>query len=468
MAIEGLQRHSTIDAPPLKEDVGAASVLDNVPSKGPIDAQQMHNIIRDATKDADGQAAGLEFTQIQDFAQKNWDRLTPEAKKQFEIYEKAATAALKEGHTGIATDKYDKMLGEMDRALPSGGDGDGVAKPDLAQHQWGHIESPPQWGHVEQPPQWGHIESPPHFNEMRPPVLHIGPKLSSDDLKGMVDLAHEMKADHHVHADDASTRKALVNLDHKLASKGANGSISGSELANTITKAVGDKDGQAAGVEYHDIKRYTNEQKEKMSPAAQRVMDVYDKYARKAESEGRTGFTEKEFAHMKKDMAEAAKPRLSDFAAEFKKLDVGLPENVGRDVPKPTYADQGAGKAIDDLNQHQGSAHLLEKVFGMPASKVGGNELTDAIAHGTEDADNEAAGTEYHDFHQWSIQNRDQLSPSAQRVMTVYDQYARQAQSEGRTGLSPDEYKHMLADMRESAKPTLAESIEQAVVSSRG
>jgi hypothetical protein len=83
-------------------------------------------------------------------------------------------------------------------------------------------------------------------------------------------------------------------------------------MMGTILDGISDRDNQAASTEYHDFKNWAHANRDQLSPGAQRVLAVYDEYAKRAQAEGRTGLTDAEVSAMKRDMADAARPRLGD------------------------------------------------------------------------------------------------------------------------------------------------------------
>src|SRR5205085_7321084 len=83
---------------------------------GSISGREMADAIIAATKDIDNQAAGKEFADIAKFVKENEQLLSPEAKKAFAVYEKAAKAAKGHDLTGIPLGDYNKMVRDM-RAL---------------------------------------------------------------------------------------------------------------------------------------------------------------------------------------------------------------------------------------------------------------------------------------------------------------------------------------------------------------
>ncbi len=81
--------------------------LDRV--NGMVSGEQMAYAIVEGTRDTDGQAAGLEFSEFAQWAAKNEGRLSPEAKKMMNIYKNYATSAMAHNQTGISASEYGKM-----------------------------------------------------------------------------------------------------------------------------------------------------------------------------------------------------------------------------------------------------------------------------------------------------------------------------------------------------------------------
>jgi DNA gyrase inhibitor GyrI len=84
--------------------------------RGPVSGERLTAAIERGTKDADNKAATDEFKQFADWAKKNESRLSPEAKKVMDIYNKYAKAAQAKGQSGIPDADYKKMLAEMKKA----------------------------------------------------------------------------------------------------------------------------------------------------------------------------------------------------------------------------------------------------------------------------------------------------------------------------------------------------------------
>ena len=82
---------------------------------GSISAKDLTAAIKEGAGDFDGQAAGVEFADLQKWARDNYGRLGPDARKVLDIYEKYATKAMASGSTGIDNNDFQRMLREMSR-----------------------------------------------------------------------------------------------------------------------------------------------------------------------------------------------------------------------------------------------------------------------------------------------------------------------------------------------------------------
>jgi hypothetical protein len=95
-------------------DASAKAALDELSKgQGKISGEDMTRAIEKGTSDLDGQAAKKEFDQFAQWAAKNPDRLSPEAKQVMDIYKKYVDGARATGGGSISADDYQKMLGEM-------------------------------------------------------------------------------------------------------------------------------------------------------------------------------------------------------------------------------------------------------------------------------------------------------------------------------------------------------------------
>jgi hypothetical protein len=416
----------TYTKPEVATDTGAAGALAGLPAQGPISGEQMNQAIKTATADLDSQAAGLEFSQVRDYVAQNKERMSPEALKQFELYEKTALASLKEGKTGIDLDKYNKMTSDMDAALPPKLDNVefcGTGTPDGVElgHGGPDVFGGPQGNYADQ-----------------------GAGNAIDNLKRGADF-----------------REFVQNV----TGRGRGDEINGGELKEAIRRGTEDFDNAAAGTEYNDFKNFATENRDKLDPSARRVMDVYDKYARQAQAEGRTGLTPEEHSKMMTEMDEAARPRLSDLFDKIGEKLKAAVDKAGQGGGKAEGAvDDGAGKALGELEGKLNFREAIGKFFGEgKGAKVGGEEFVDTILKGTKDLDGQAAGLEYNDFKNWSNKHADQLSPGAKRAMEVYDKYAREAQANGQTGISQENYGKMETEMREAAKPRFMDHFQDLI-----
>ncbi len=211
---------------------------------------------------------------------------------------------------------------------------------------------------------------------------------------------------------DAGADTALNQLNQQK------GPISGEDFAKAIKSGTEDLDGQAAGLEYKQFSDWANQNKGKLSPEAQEVMKVYDKYATQSLANGQTGISQADYQKMLQEM-----------------------KTVGS-------TDVSAKQAIDGLSKGDG--------------KISGEDMTRSIEKGTSDLDSSSATKEFDQFAKFAQQNPGRLSPEAQQVMDIYKKYANEAKAGGQTGISQANYDKMLAEMKQ-VKTYKDESAGQAL-----
>ncbi|WP_208718976.1 hypothetical protein [Corallococcus sicarius] len=180
------------------------------------------------------------------------------------------------------------------------------------------------------------------------------------------------------------------------------GSIGAGQMADTIERAVGDLDGQAASSEYRTVADWAMNNRERLTPEAKQVVDIYSKYAAMSQARGESGIPQDDFNKMLGEM---------------------------RDV-----GDASAKKALAQLDRKGGT--------------VSGEDMARAIKTGTADHDGQAAGAEAKEFEKWASKNESRLSPEAKEVLDVYRKHTKAAQAQGREGMTPSETAAMNSEMR--------------------
>ncbi len=335
-----------VAAKPAASDVSAGEamkeLLKNNPKDGSISGKEMTDAIIKGTADKDNQAAGKEYKDIAKFVRENETKLSPEAKKAFGVYEKAAKAAQAKGQTGIDQSSYNRMVRDMAKA----------GAPVFADQSMG------------------------------------------DSLKD-------------------------------LASKNTKpGSISAKELAEAVSKGARDLDGQSAGKEFKDLQKFVKENNQLLSPDAQKAYAMYEKAALAANKSGSTSVgTLAQFDKLVKDMG-----------------NVGVkPPVVGPAAPQ---TDVSAAKAMQEL----GAANPG------PGS-ISGKEMAAAIKAGTEDLDGQAAGQEFKQIADFVKKNEGKLSPEAKAAFAVYEKAAKAARAAGETGIPTPVFNKMVKEMEAAGLP---------------
>ncbi len=301
------------------KDVSVTAELERLDrTQGPINGDQMADAIRRGIADLDGKGASEEFQQFAEWAVKNQDRLTPEAKQVFDIYARHAESAQARGLSGIPDGEFRTMVAEMDavrdasvsqelsrldrtqgpitgdqlaNAIRRGaGDADGKAATD-------EFKQFADWAKKNQ-----HRLSPEAKQVMAIYEKHAkGAQaqgesgLSDAEFRGMVKEMHAVR--------DASASQALLDLSMTP------GRVSGRQMASAIRRGTQDADGKAATDEFKMFADWARANPQKLTPEARRVLDVYKKYAHAAQAQGQSGIAHGDYQKMLREMKEAARPR---------------------------------------------------------------------------------------------------------------------------------------------------------------
>ncbi len=423
---------------PERLDASAATALAQLskanPGQGSISGKEMAEAILNATKDPDNQAAGKEFTTIKNWVKTHGDKLSPEAKKVFEVYSREANKALAAGQTGIDFRVFNSMQREMMSvarpryqdvsagkaltalAAANGKPGsisgkemmDAIIKgtKDLDGHS-GTTEFADVSRFVKENAQLLSPEAKKVFDVYAKQAKAAGSKgLTADAFSRM---ARDMLRAAQPHYQDLSAGAQLTAL---AANNAGPGSISGKEMMEAIVKGTADLDGQSTKAEFNDIAKFVKENEHLLSPEAKAAFGVYEKAVKGAKN-GALGL--KDFMKMQGDLAKVAAPK---------------------------RADSSMGASLDALaagNKEPGS--------------ISGRELSLAIMRGAADADNQAAGAEFRDVAKFVKENAQLLSPEAKAAFAVYQQHATAAQARGQTGLSTREFMAMGLEMQRVGAP---------------
>lgn len=97
-------------------DAGALEAIDALLAANPdgmISGDEMFKLIKAATEDGDARAASVELEDLRKFVAENRDRLTTGALKVFEAYDSRAQKYADAGKSGIPSNEYYKILGDL-------------------------------------------------------------------------------------------------------------------------------------------------------------------------------------------------------------------------------------------------------------------------------------------------------------------------------------------------------------------
>ncbi|MBL8913475.1 MAG: hypothetical protein JNM17_22440 [Archangium sp.] len=417
-------------------DMSAAAALNKLASgnkgKGSISGEEMATAILNATKDPDNQAAGKEFDAIKKFVKANGEKLSPEAKKVFDVYSREATKARAAGQTGIDFRNYNSMQREMQAvAKPNYKDvSTGQALKELAagNKKDGSISGKEMMETILKGTKDldGHATTTERADIekfMKENAQLLSPeakKVGQTYLNATAGKKNISQADYNRTARDMM-RAATPNYKDLSAGKQLNalaannkepGSISGKEMADAIIKGTKDLDGKAATTEFKDIQKFVRENEQLLSPEAKAAFATYEKTVANAKG-GQIGL--KDYMKMQGELAKVSQPR---------------------------HADKSMGASLDSLaagNKTPGS--------------ISGQEMANALINGAKDYDGQAAGAEFRDAAKFMKENGQLLSPEAKAAFAVYQKYAAAAHAKGQAGIDPKDFARMSLEMQRAGAP---------------
>jgi|GEM_PF-6254900 len=389
-------------------DVGALGETNKLDkTKGPITADQLTKAIQRGTGDHDGNAAKGEYRAFAEWAEKNQDRLTPEAKQVMDRFSKFAAERNANGHTdgdwrkmindmkGVGDKGAEKALAGLDK-LPKPISGDDMAKAirkgtkDADNNTADELKAFQDWAKK-------------NADKLSPEAKEVMGKFEKHATKAMAtgdkdlnttEWSKMMKDFKSV--GDVSARESLATLDKE------NGPISGEDLLGAIKQGAGDADANSTQ-ELAEFQKWAEKNKDRLTPEAQKVMETYQQHA---EAAGPEGMDKTDFDAMVKD------------ASQHK-----------------TFHDASMRTALETLDGKSG--------------KISAKDLTNAINKGAGDLDGQAAGLEFADLQKWARQNYDRLSPDARKVVDTYEKYATQSLAKGETGIANSEFQKMVKEMEQ-------------------
>jgi len=305
-------------------DVGAKKALTELDSKSTVSGDEMLKTIRKGTADLDGQAVGKEFAEFEKWAKTNEGKLSPEAKEVMGIYKKYADQAKASGQTGLSETDSRKMFREMRnvgdvsartaladldkkfgpvsgedfaKAIKNGTadlDGNSTTKELKAFQNWAKANPERLTPEAKQV-----LETYEKYAQAAGPT-----GISQANHDKMIKEMEQFKT----YSDD-STRTALDTLNSKP------GKISGADLTQAITQGAGDADGQGAGLERADFAKWGAMNKTRLSPEAQQVLSIYERYANRALAAGNTGIAQSDWTKMLAEMNDVGKDKYRAFIA---------------------------------------------------------------------------------------------------------------------------------------------------------
>lgn len=297
---------------------GAVARLDRLPS--PVSGEDLAKAIRQGVGDRDGNTAA-EAQAIREWIGKNGHKLSPEAMQVMDRFNEAVDTAARQGQKDIAPGDWKKLLSDFRNINLNAGDLSARKATEKLTKENGPISGEDMLAAIKEGisdkdgksttselrefQKWArenkHRLTPEARQVMETYEKHArkaGPEgMTQRELDSMFKEMGKFKTFR-----DNTMRDALEKLDDK------SGKISGKDLANAIKTGAGDFDGQAAGVEFADMMKWARQNRERLTPEARQVLDIYEKYATRAMASGNTGISNSNFQKMLKEMDRVGQP----------------------------------------------------------------------------------------------------------------------------------------------------------------
>lgn len=406
-----------------KSVASAVSALLAKNPKGPITDDQMQTLIVDGTKDLDGQAAGVEFEDLARFVEANASRLSPAAKRKFEIYQRCVKAAKAKGSNGIPVSTLNAMYAEMAT----------IRDPDAsAQRAVASLEAKARLGMIgagdlanaiiEGTKDLDGQAADKEFIAFESFVQRSGHRLTTGAkevfalyqaqvraarAKGSTGIA--VSALNKMYAAMKAVKDGDVGAEQQVAllvAKAAKGPITARDLVHAVRIGTRDLDGQGAGKEFDVFKQFVDRYGHRLTANAKKAFQIYANYSHSARAQGQTGIAVPALHRMYMEMTELQDP------------------------------DASAAAAIAELSSKARRGLITAQ------------DLTKAIAEGASDHDAETAGAEFIAFAAFVSRYGSRLTTGAKEVFGIYERYAKAAQAKGASGVPTVIADRMRAEMR--------------------
>jgi hypothetical protein len=298
-------------------------------SRGPVTGERMMDAIERGLGDFDGQGAAKEFQQFADWASKNASRMTPEAHQVLGLYAKHARRAQAKGEGDIALREFFKMLGEMKgvkgvkegsvpaelaRLEQTQGPISGDQMADAIRRGSKASEGPEAADEFHLFNDWASKNAHRMTPEARRMLETYG-KVTGAAGAGVPEAERSMTKQEVPQVRDLRTSMALLELSLQP------GRVSGRDMLGAIRRSMGDMDGKSVTDEYKLIADWARANPAKLSPEAERVMDIYTRFNEAAQARGRSGISFSATQQMLREMREAAQPERMP-AAAFRALSI--------------------------------------------------------------------------------------------------------------------------------------------------
>jgi gas vesicle protein len=320
------------------EDAGAGQAIENLQHQnpqGPLTAEQLVRLIQSATEDLDNSAAGAEFNDLQKFVQSNWNRMDDKAKQVWQVYYEKVMESRSQGKSGIDNQQYEEMLKDMkeiagcqdDKQFKDASAGEAIKA--LEQENPEGVISGDQMRRLiyDATSDADSQAAGKEFDDLSKFVKKNYGRLSAE-AKEMWDIyartVEELRGQgqtgipsdryeqmfEEMEEIQESNEEASENYEdpgagdaiESLQRRNPEGQISGVQMRRLVLDATKDKDGQAAGAEYEDLKRFVDANRDRLSDEALAIWQVYSRTVERSRSQGQDFIDDESYQEMVGEM----------------------------------------------------------------------------------------------------------------------------------------------------------------------
>jgi len=377
-----------------------------------ISGKDIEKLVQRGTEDADKQEAGREYTDLKNFISRYGSRMTPSAKAKWRVYENTVKTWQAKGKSGIPKLDYNIMLARMRRTgytdasvaktieafeakgkkTISGQDmqqiiHQGTKDPDgqLLGKEYNDIKNyvTQNWHRLDHnaKAKWGVYDKTVQTAKAQ--------GKNSIDNKAYDKMLSDIKAAGY---QDASAGRAIEAFKAKNKQQ-----ITATDFRLLLYNAIQDFDKKEATAEYRDIRKFVQDNWNKMTADAKMCWRGYSFTAGKLSKQGKSGFPTERYV-----------------------------VDLVRRMSTLHHADESAGQVVENT---------FRKLMEGTIKKISGNDMNEIITLATRDRDGQEAGKEYDVLNNFVDKAWKNMSKAAKAKWKAYEDAVNVLRSKGQKAM---------------------------------